>query len=180
MTCNETCQVSVDDKGSSAWCNTALTSTCKHSLDRLLPSPAAFDPTSDDAANDGLSCTIKRLADSYRLPLLSSRRPAKHFIPNNARTACSPPLMASARRMTPFILLDISGWTIFSLRTCSDRLYHHGTSNFKMAGLLFNSCNGDCSNPALQHLELSTLHRFVRVVGLKIDVEHGGGSPFDG
>jgi len=166
-------------KGAAPGAIQALTSTYKHSLDRFLPSPTAFDLTfpSDNAAPDSLSsCIIERLADSYRLPLLSSRRPAKHFIPNNARTACSPPLMASARRMTPFILLDIPGWTIFSLRTC----YHHGASNFKMAGLLFNSCNGDCSNPALQHFELSTLHRFVRVVGLKIDVEHGGGSPFDG
>lgn len=172
-------------KGAAPGAIQALTSTYKHSPDRFLPSFTAFDLTfpSDDAApaNDSLSsCTIERLADSYRLPLLSSRRPAKHFTPNNARTACSPPLMASARRMTPFILLDIPDWTIFSFRTCSDRLYHHGASNFKMAGLLFNSCNGDCSNPALQHLELSTLRRFVRVVSLKIDIEHGGGSPFDG
>lgn len=170
-------------KGATLGAIQALTSTYKHSLDRLLPSPAAFDstfPSDDAAANDSLSCTIERLADSYRLPFLSSQHSAKHFTPNDARTACSPPLMASARRMTPFILLDITGWTIFSLRTCSDRLYHHGASNFKMAGLLFNSCNSDCSNPALQHLELSTLHRFVRVVGLKVDVGHGGGSPFDG
>ena len=60
----------------------ALTSTYKHrqavpSLNRFLPSLAAFDPTfpSDDAAaaNDSpSSCTIERLADSYRLPLLST------------------------------------------------------------------------------------------------------------